>query len=118
MGETRVISRYKGIGDVILKGNPVARVRYHIRHSRIADAAWMDEVCDGEATARIFIDGSILVLKPETSLYSDIEYTLCMEDRHDRECDFYARPIDVVTGRYYLEGIGDFRKPCRRQSPP
>ncbi len=117
MRHIKLISRYRGIGDVACKAKPVARVRYDVRCRRVVDMVRTGEEQTEEIPVQPLLDGNIRVLTGETSLYSDQLYTLRLEDKHGRECDFYAEPIDVVTGVYHIEGRGDFRKPCYRLKP-
>ena len=112
MREAKLVSRYRGIGDVVRRKNSVARVRYDVRCRRMVGTARVGEERLEEAPVQPMIDGSIQVLGGETSLYTDELYTLRLEAKHQRECDFYTAPIDVVAGTYYIEGSGDFRNPC------
>jgi hypothetical protein len=88
-----------------------------MRPRRMVDAVCTAEGRVEETTTQVLIDGNIQILEGETSLYSDVRYTLHLEDKRLRSCDFYAEPIDVVAGMYRIEGSGNFRKPYRRQSP-
>lgn len=117
--EIKLISRPKGIGDVILKGKPVARVRYRMRYRRMVEGLRTGDGHVEEIPIQALVDGNIQILEGETSLYSDRRYTLHLEDEHQRErvCDFYCEPMDVVKGMYHLEGCGDFRELPRRRRP-
>jgi PAS domain S-box-containing protein len=115
MRETRPVSRYRGIGDVTRKGEHVSRVSYDVHCRRTVDAARMGEGHLEEIPIQVLIDGTMQVLEGQKSLYSDTEYTLLLEEKHERECDFYAEPIDIVTGVYRMKGISDFREFSHRR---
>lgn len=115
--ETRPASRFRGIGDVTCKAKHVSRVRYDVRCTRTFDAARMGEGRVEEIPIQVLIDGTLQVLEGEMSLYSDRQYTLHMEDKHGRECDFYAEPIDIISGVYRMKGVGDFRRPGQSVIP-
>jgi hypothetical protein len=106
MKRVKPVSRYRGIGDVTHEAKPVARVSYDLHCGRTMDAA--------RATAHEVIEGDIQVLNGQASLYTDELYTLHLEARHGRECDFYTEPVDVVTGVYHFRGHRDFRELARR----
>ena len=114
MRETKLVCRYRGIGDVVRKKKPVARVRYDVCCRRVVDTARAAKEQLEQANVQPLIDGDIQVLSSEASLYTDELYTLHLEAKHGRECDFYPQPIDVVTGVYQLKGHGAFRKFPRR----
>ena len=100
-------SRSKGIGNVTLRGKYVTRVRYHLRHRQVVGDVPTGEKDTERTPVSAPIDGDIEVLEGEASLYSDALYTLHLEDKCRRDCDFYSNPIDIVEGRYHVEGSGD-----------
>ena len=114
MKRVKPVSRYRGIGEVTHKAKPIARVRYDLCCRRIAETAQVGQEQAQQPTVQSMIDGNILVLKGRASLYTDDLYTLQLEGRNGRECDFYTQPIDVVTGVYQVRGHGDFRELPRR----
>jgi hypothetical protein len=114
MREIRLVSRYRGVVDVTRKAKPVARVRYDVRHRRMVDTVRSGEEPVEEIPVQALIDGNLQILEGETTLYSDELYTLRLEEKHERECDFHTEPIDVVAGTYHVQVSGDFRKSCYR----
>jgi hypothetical protein len=68
------------------------------------------EECTERAPTSTLIDGELEVLESEAPLYTDILYTLHLEDKCRRDCDFYSDPIDIVEGRYYIEVSGDLHE--------
>lgn len=115
MRETGVVSRYRGIGDLIRNAKTVTKVRYDLRCRPMVGGARAGEDQVDETTAQPQIDGNIQILNSEASLYSDALYTLRLEEKHERECDLYAEPIDVVTGTYHVKGHVDFLRSPRQR---
>lgn len=99
------------IGNVSLKGRWVARVRYCLYQGRAVDRSRMAQGCSGVHDVRRVADGDIEILESETALYSDVLYTLHLEEGGRWDIDFYARPTDVVEGRYRIDV-----KSCHRES--
>jgi hypothetical protein len=115
MREIKLVSRYRGIGDVFRQAKSVARVRYDVRYRRIVESVGSEEESVEEIPVQALIDGNMRVLEGETQLYSDELYTLRLEGKHERECDFHTEPIDIVAGVYHMKGDGDFRKFSHRR---
>jgi hypothetical protein len=110
MRRSKPASRPKGIGNVTLKGKYVAKVRYHLRHRQMVDDVQTGEGRIEGAPVLVLMDGDIQILEGETSLYSDALYTLHLEDKRRRDCDFYSDPIDIVEGMYHIESSGDLHE--------
>jgi hypothetical protein len=75
----------------------------------------VDDVQTGEGRVEgvrvpVLIDGDMQILEGETALYSDELYTLHLEDKRRRDCDFYSDPIDIVESRYHMEGSGELHE--------
>lgn len=115
MRGTGVVSRYRGIGDLIRNAKTVTKVSYDLRCRRMAVGAQAGEGQVDETTGQPQIDGRIQILNSEASLYTDELYTLRLEEKHERECDLYAEPIDVVTGTYHVKGHVDFLRSPRQR---
>lgn len=115
MRETSGEPRYRGIGDLIWNGKSVTKVRYDLRCRRMAGNARAGDCQDDETTGQPQIEGKIQILNSEASLHSDELYTLRLEKKHERECDLYAEPIDVVTGTYHVKGHVDFLRSPRQR---
>ena len=93
-----------GIAHVTHEGRRVATVRYHLGSWPKVDGARRDEsVVDGWTLPRP-VDGDIEVLACETSFYSDTLYALELKTKPWGDCVFYAEPVDVVGGRYRIQG--------------
>ena len=110
MRRSKPRSRSNGIGNVTLMGRYVARVRYCLRHRQmVADVQTVEERTE-RAAIPAPIDGDIEVLGGEAPLYTDVLYTLHLEDKCRRDCDFYSDPIDIIEGRYHIEVNGDLHE--------
>jgi hypothetical protein len=107
--------QFDGIGNVTVMGKYVARLRYCLRHSQMVGDVQTNKGLT-ERAAPALTEGDIEVLESEASLYTDVLYTLHLEGKCRRECDFYSDPVDIVEGRYYIEVGGDLHEPLYRRT--